>query len=575
MATAAGWGAAPEARLRGLSARRRSFHRSLTPLSAAPPLLACRAQAPLRLVCKRFREAVDACPELSQTLSLYTWPGESTDALDPAALVSFAASRAAAVQTAHIGSAHLPGRLEAVQQLWGLTELRLGTHDDDCEVPSGGDLGSWLAERGLGLAPLAPRLASLTLDVDSNGLQPGTCAELAALTGLTFLKLSTFADEVGWSAAAHDVSCADSALVRFHSVASQVLRASPHPPLLQVPAELPAALACMPQLAQLSLAVCAADEASVLIGGGAWEPMRASTRLTRLTLESNYLPALYGDYKGAMGFACQSAAGIERADCNTWPLCLPPACLLRVHIPPSTRTLAHLARIAAAVPPALPAGEMDLGQLLEFLPALRCLKTEGHVRSWGDLWTAGTSLTRLAINDVWDIHQLPPVPAGGALPALRELLFGSGSDWLPALPQNIFAAVPGVTSLELRAYGAGGLWGSADHDHEALYASRVTQASGWPHRVLPPRRCVALRGLLASGWLPAVTPGVAACTQGLLIAWLTCCRALAPLLPTAHRPGAPDTALQQDADPARHLSRHAQPAVRPSCWLSPPACMPG
>lgn len=188
----------------------------------------------------------------------------------------------------------------------------------------------------------------------------------------------------------------------------------------------------------------------------------------------------------------------------------------------------------------LPAGDLGLGQLFGCLPALRCLETDGNVRRWGDLWTAGAGLTRLAIKNVWDFVELPPVPPGGALPALRELVFDSGSECLPALPAGIFAATPGLTALELRSFGEG-LW--LDDDH-ALFIARATEASARLHA-----RC------------PAAAPRCAACRRvpgpcGRFIAWLTRppCPGL-PALPAAHLPRAPEAGLRQAADPARRLPR--------------------
>ena len=110
---------------------------------------------------------------------------------DPAALARLATYRAAVVQHAQLFDAHVPGLLEAVQQLTRLTSLQLWADNSmeyRYEQP-----GQGLAQRQLGLGAL-PQLRGLRLH--AAGLLEPTCQQLSAARHLTFLDVGTFLYEV-------------------------------------------------------------------------------------------------------------------------------------------------------------------------------------------------------------------------------------------------------------------------------------------------------------------------------------------------------------------------------------------
>jgi hypothetical protein len=199
----------------------------------------------LRLVCKRWLRVADTSAFMCWDMII------SPQTLEPgntAAFQRFARRRAAVVRQARLPGVHLPGMLEAAQQLTSLTKLQLSASafDPSAEqhgLPEHSSHGEELACRQLGLGGLT-RLAHLELDVAD--LQAVSCAQLSTLTHLSAGTLTG-----------------------------------------QVPPELWAAVARMPRLAELTVAVHSLVGAACLIGSEAWAALRACTGLTRLELKHN------------------------------------------------------------------------------------------------------------------------------------------------------------------------------------------------------------------------------------------------------------------------------------------------
>lgn len=80
---------------------------------------------------------------------------------------------------------HLPGVLEAVQQLTGLTSLALFSsgHEKDLENQADLDKGAVVAALPFSLASMAHNLSELHLSIDC--LRPVTCPPLGELFALT------------------------------------------------------------------------------------------------------------------------------------------------------------------------------------------------------------------------------------------------------------------------------------------------------------------------------------------------------------------------------------------------------
>ncbi|KAL4425765.1 hypothetical protein ABPG75_009781 [Micractinium tetrahymenae] len=163
----------------------------------------------------------------------------------------------------------VPAALQAAGQLTRLTRLSLEGCCNDSGWPEG-----WPEETSYGaelarsphfsLAAL-PQLQRLDLNVDE--LQPSTCCQLSALTGLKALSIKTF---VG-----------------------------------QVPAQLWASLARMPALEELSLGVQTLDGEDCIIPGAAWEALAKCKALAFLKLEHVDISYMddWGDFHLAPGIA--------------------------------------------------------------------------------------------------------------------------------------------------------------------------------------------------------------------------------------------------------------------------------
>lgn len=176
-------------------------------------------------------------------------------------MVRLAQQRAGVVQSADVVAAHLPGMVDAARQLTALTSLALqATPDFGYEQPDAKSCGAALARQPLGLGALV-RLRDLLLCVDD--LQPATCGQLSALSGLTHLDVGTV--------------------------------------MAQVPPQLWQAAGCMPRLAHLRLVVhVGVHEATCTIDGEAWVCLAACTQLTALTLRH----CLTHDWERASGKRC-------------------------------------------------------------------------------------------------------------------------------------------------------------------------------------------------------------------------------------------------------------------------------
>lgn len=190
----------------------------------------------LRLVCKRFKRLCDGNPVICKELRLWLSAGgqrRSRAALERVARLPFC--------EAHIGL-QVPGALQALPLLTGLTTLTLGggRHDGGPHAEWG-----WGSTFGTSLAAL---VHLQRLDLDMGYCQPGTCAQLAALTTLRQLCCGTFDGEL--------------------------------------PGELWASLACMPVLEQLTISAQTWD---TCVPGEAWQALQACTQLSYLALRHDYL----------------------------------------------------------------------------------------------------------------------------------------------------------------------------------------------------------------------------------------------------------------------------------------------
>ena len=224
-------------------------------LTLPPLLLPCRGS--MRRVCKLWQRVIDNSA-LSANLNA-RW--HAVQSGDPDALVRLAHAQAGVVQRANLPAAHLPGVVQAARQLTSVRWLHLTATADEGEpaqhgVPEGSSHGAELARLPLGLEGLA-HLAQLELDVDD--LQASSCAQLSTLSTLTHLTAGTLTG--------------------------------------QVPAELWAAVARMPQLAELIMAVQTLDDAPCCIGEQDWAELQACTGLTRLELKHHTTAA----YEGCSG----------------------------------------------------------------------------------------------------------------------------------------------------------------------------------------------------------------------------------------------------------------------------------
>ncbi|KAL4444090.1 hypothetical protein ABPG75_011827 [Micractinium tetrahymenae] len=190
----------------------------------------------LRRVCKRWKAVVDTSPLMSRNVQAGTCIRKHLPDLEGAALVRLAAAKAGVAQEGYLRLAHLPGVLEAAQQLTGLTSLNLSS-----------------------LASMAHSLLCLKLSIDC--LRPATCVPLGELAVLTALEVGSF--------------------------------------VADIPAELWASVARMPRLADLSVTVnTLADEEPCRIGSTAWAALAACTQLSRLRLEHTLMAAYEGHDAG-------------------------------------------------------------------------------------------------------------------------------------------------------------------------------------------------------------------------------------------------------------------------------------
>ena len=141
-------------------------------------------------MCKRWKRVYDSSPRLTRVrwdISPDYLLSKSGAVWDTAALPRLAACRAAVVQAAYFEDAERAGRLEAVQQLTGLTSLALTAYRGemrDLQQP-----GRELAQRQLGLSAL-PQLRRLSIDVPC--LLGPSCSQLSEARHLTSLKVQGF-----------------------------------------------------------------------------------------------------------------------------------------------------------------------------------------------------------------------------------------------------------------------------------------------------------------------------------------------------------------------------------------------
>ncbi|KAL4418982.1 hypothetical protein ABPG77_004455 [Micractinium sp. CCAP 211/92] len=118
---------------------------------------------------------------------------------------------------------HLPGVLEAVQQLTGLTSLALFSsgHEKDLENQADLDKGAAVAALPFSLASMAHNLSELHLSIDC--LRPVTCPPLGELFALTSLAVGTFVADItaelaAWTALA---ACTQQSMLRLENDVSR------------------------------------------------------------------------------------------------------------------------------------------------------------------------------------------------------------------------------------------------------------------------------------------------------------------------------------------------------------------
>ncbi|KAL4418978.1 hypothetical protein ABPG77_004451 [Micractinium sp. CCAP 211/92] len=228
----------------------------------------------LRRVCKRWRAAVDGSPVMSRWVNTCEHGKEAIQHLDGAALVRLAAAKAGVAVEGYLCQAHLPGVLEAAQQLTGLTSLNItsSAYEKDLWDQPDFDCGAAVAARPFSLASMAHSLANLDLAIDC--LRPVTCPPLGELSALTFLAVGTF--------------------------------------VAAIPAELWAAVAHLPRLADLNVSVHTLEERGPChIGSTAWTDLAACTQLSRLKLEHQTVKAYNGCSPGKSQPSQAAAAWIR------------------------------------------------------------------------------------------------------------------------------------------------------------------------------------------------------------------------------------------------------------------------